>query len=147
MVIWCWSTVDDAGPASNQHLFYVLRLPGRYINNNMYLYIYMYIHSHINCIINPCAAGAVYIRFRVSFRKNKMTLKSIKQFVIDARLIKMLIFTQSCLFFINSHIFHHLKLEIALAIPALNDEKYNKLKQSNRTRVKQFWCIKENPLR
>ena len=29
------------------------------------------------------------------------------------------------IFFINSNIFHHLKLEIALAIPATNDEKYN----------------------
>ena len=28
-------------------------------------------------------------------------------------------------FFINSNIFRHLKLEIALAIPASNDEKYN----------------------
>ena len=27
-------------------------------------------------------------------------------------------------FFINSNIFRHLKLEIALAIPASNDEKY-----------------------
>ena len=29
------------------------------------------------------------------------------------------------LFFININIFRHLKLEIALAIPASNDEKYN----------------------
>ena len=28
--------------------------------------------------------------------------------------------------FIDSHIFRHLKLEIALAIPASNDEKYNR---------------------
>ena len=28
-------------------------------------------------------------------------------------------------FFINSNIFRHLKLEIALAIPASKDEKYN----------------------
>ena len=51
-----------------------------------------------------------------------MTLKSVKYFVIDAQLIKMLIFTR--LFFINSHIFRHLKPEIALAIPASNREKY-----------------------
>ena len=31
----------------------------------------------------------------------------------------------TCLFFINSHNFRHLKLEIASAIPASNDEKYN----------------------
>ena len=30
-----------------------------------------------------------------------------------------------CNFFINGNIFCHLKLEIALAIPASNDEKYN----------------------
>ena len=30
-----------------------------------------------------------------------------------------------CLFFININIFRHLMLEIALAIPASNDEKYN----------------------
>ena len=35
-------------------------------------------------------------------------------------------------FFINSNIFRHLKLEIALAIPASNDEKYN---WSNSARV------------
>ena len=40
-----------------------------------------------------------------------MTLKSI---VMDAQLIKMLILTY--IFFINSHIFRHLKLEIALAL-------------------------------
>ena len=28
-------------------------------------------------------------------------------------------------FFFNNNFFRHLKLEIALAIPALNDEKYN----------------------
>ena len=43
--------------------------------------------------VNPCTAGAAYIRFRVSFRGNTVTLKSIKYFVIDAQLIKMLIFT------------------------------------------------------
>ena len=30
-----------------------------------------------------------------------------------------------CIFSKNIYIFCHLKLEIALAIPALNDEKYN----------------------
>ena len=30
------------------------------------------------------------------------------------------------IFHINSNIFRHLKLEIALAIPASNDEKYNR---------------------
>ena len=30
-----------------------------------------------------------------------------------------------CIFSKNKNIFCHLKLEIALAIPALNDEKYN----------------------
>ena len=30
-----------------------------------------------------------------------------------------------CIFSKNIYIFRHLKLEIALAIPALNDEKYN----------------------
>ena len=65
-----------------------------------------------------------------------MTLKSIEKFVIDAQLIKMLIFTS--VYFsetlINSHIFRHIKLEIALAIPASNDKKIQ-LKQFSRTRV------------
>ena len=53
-----------------------------------------------------------------------MSLKFIKYFVIDAQLFKMIIFTH-VFFLINSHIFRHLKLEIALAVPASNDEKYN----------------------
>ena len=73
-------------------------------------------------IVNRCAAGAVYIQFWGSFKGNKLTLKYITEFVIDAQLLKMLIFTH-VYFFMNSHIFHHLKLEIALAIPASNDEK------------------------
>ena len=43
--------------------------------------------------LDPCAAGAVYIQFRVGFRRNKMALISIKWFVIGVQLIKMLIFT------------------------------------------------------
>ena len=38
-----------------------------------------------------------------------------------------------CLFFINSNIFRHLKLEIAIANPASNDE--NNSKQFNSTRA------------
>ena len=38
------------------------------------------------------------------------------------------------LFFTNNNIFRHLKLEIASAIPALNDEKSNK--QFSSTKVK-----------
>ena len=33
-------------------------------------------------------------------------------------------FAETCLFFMNNIIFHHLKLEFASAIPASNDEKY-----------------------
>ena len=48
------------------------------------------------------------IQFQASFRPNKKSLKS-----------KILQMT----FLINIHIFRHLKLEIALAIPALNEWK------------------------
>ena len=53
-----------------------------------------------------------------------MPLKSTKIFG-DRCSVNQYVNFQNCLFFINSNIFRHLKLEIALAIPASNDEKYN----------------------
>ena len=53
-----------------------------------------------------------------------MTLKSTK-IVCDRYSVDKNGNFHTCLFFINSHIFRHLKLEIALAIPASNDKKYN----------------------
>ena len=50
-----------------------------------------------------------------------MTLKSI---VCERCSVNQNVNFHTCLFFLNSHIFRHLKLIIALAIPASNDEKY-----------------------
>ena len=49
-----------------------------------------------------------------------MPLKLIKYSVVDAQLIKYFNLGDAY-FFMNRNIFRHLKLEIALAIPALNE--------------------------
>ena len=49
-----------------------------------------------------------------------MPLKLIKYSVVDAQLIKYFNLGD-VYFFMNRNIFRHLKLEIALAIPALNE--------------------------
>ena len=74
--------------------------------------------------VNPCPAGPGYIRFEESFNRKKTPLKLIKYSVVDAQLIKYFNLGD-VYFFMNRNIFRHLKLEIALAIPASNDEKYN----------------------
>ena len=56
-------------------------------------------------------ARPVYIRPQADFTANNISLKQVTQF-------------KRCLFSENIIIFHHLELEIALAIPASNDEKY-----------------------
>ena len=53
-----------------------------------------------------------------------MTLK-IHKIACDRCSVNQNIDFHKCSLSINSHIFRHLKLEIALAIPASNDEKYN----------------------
>ena len=53
-----------------------------------------------------------------------MPLK-IDKMVCDICSISPIIQFERCLFLKNIDIFRHLKLEIALAIPASNDEKYN----------------------
>ena len=75
-------------------------------------------------MINPCPATPGYIRFEADFKPNNMPLK------IDNRVcgrcpISRIIQFKKCLFSKNINIFRHLKLEIALAIPAANDEKYS----------------------
>ena len=70
--------------------------------------------------INPCAAGTVYLRFKANCRLNKLLPKFVTYLLVDAQLIKYfnsghVYFSQVTLFFI------HLKLEIALAIPASNE--------------------------
>ena len=72
--------------------------------------------------INPCVAGTVYKRFQASFRPNKISL------VCDKCSNNQRIKLCKCLFFIKSHIFRHLKLEIALTIPASMTKNCNKQK-------------------
>ena len=75
------------------------------------------------CCLNPCAARAVYIKFQAGFILNKIQLKLIMVCGRCCFVIHFFLKFESCLFFINNNIFRHLKLEIALAIPASNDEK------------------------
>ena len=49
----------------------------------------------------------------------KMTLKLIKCFMIDAQCNQSNY--RMCVFPVNINIFHHLKLEIVLAIPSTNE--------------------------
>ena len=53
-----------------------------------------------------------------------MSLKWTIQFVVDVQFSQITQFRR-CIFSKNIYIFRHLKLEIALAIPASNDKKYN----------------------
>ena len=69
-------------------------------------------------MFNPCPAGPGYIR--LSFNPNKMPLKLIKYSVVDAQLINYFNLRDVYFSYIEN-IFCHLKLEIALAIPALNE--------------------------
>ena len=75
---------------------------------------------HIVSSFNPCPAGPGYIRFQESFNPMKMPLKLIKYSVVDAQLIKYFKLGD-VYFFMNRNLFRHLKLEIAVAIPALNE--------------------------
>ena len=67
----------------------------------------------------------IIILFQASFRPKYNALKSTKWFVIGAQLIKELHFADNQFLKID-HFFRHLKLEIASAIPASNDEKNRK---------------------
>ena len=73
---------------------------------------------------NPCPATPRYTRFQADFKPNNMLLK-IENIVCGRRSISQIIQFKRCIFKKNINIFRHLKLEIALAIPASNDEKYN----------------------
>ena len=74
--------------------------------------------------INPCRTTAGYIRFQADFKPSNMSLK-MDNMVCGRCPISQIIQFKRCLFSKNINIFHHLKLEIALAIPASNDDKYN----------------------
>ena len=67
-------------------------------------------------LINPCLARPVYIRLR-SMQKS-LNVK----IIIGRCLAKPILQYWRCLLFSNINIFRHLKLEIASAIPASNDE-------------------------
>ena len=65
-------------------------------------------------------APYIYIRFQTCFRSMEISLKLIKR-ILCRCLVNPIIKYWRYLFFININIFHHLKLEIALAIPASNE--------------------------
>ena len=88
--------------------------------------------------LNPCAAETEYIRFQAYFKKNIDIIK-FEEIVSDSKVHQIIKYWR-CLFFININIFRHLKLEIALAIPASNDEKYRS-KQFSSARVNRQKCF------
>ena len=59
---------------------------------------------------------------------NNLAVKGLKIDKIDCNRCsaRQIIQFAICLFFINRYIFRHFKVEIALTIPALHDEKYKK---------------------
>ena len=75
-------------------------------------------------MINPCPATPGYIRFQADFKPNNMSLKMDNMVCVRCSISQIIQFKR-CLFSKIINIFCHLKLEIALAIPASNDEKYN----------------------
>ena len=74
--------------------------------------------------VNPCAAETVYKRLQAGFRSIEISAHLIKYLVADAKIIKYFNM-RNIPFFIRIYFFRHLELEIASAISALNDEKYN----------------------
>ena len=79
--------------------------------------------SMLNQSINPCPATPGYL-FQEDFKPTIMSLK-MDHIVCGRRSISQITQFRRCLFSKNINIFCHLKLEIALAIPASNDKKYN----------------------
>ena len=74
--------------------------------------------------LNPCPATPGYIQIQADFKPTNMPLK-MGNIVCGGRSIGQITQFRRCLFSKNINISCHLKLEIALAIPASNDEKYN----------------------
>ena len=70
---------------------------------------------------NPCPATSGYIRFQADFKPNNMSLK-MDNIVCGGCSISQITQFKRSQFLKNINIFCHLKLEIALAIPASNDE-------------------------
>ena len=60
------------------------------------------------------------IRFQACFKSIGISPNWIKSFLVDAQLIQYFNI-EDVYFSLNINIFHHLKLEIALAIPASNE--------------------------
>ena len=77
-------------------------------------------------MVNSYAVGTIW--FQASFRSNLMSLKYTIWLVIDAQLLKI----KELHFANDQHVFNNLKLKSALAIPALNDEKWSQTIQENR---------------
>ena len=74
--------------------------------------------------INPCPARPVYIRVQAYSKPNNMSLK-MDNIVCGRCSVRQKTQFKISTFSGNVNIFRQLKLEIALAIPASNDEKYN----------------------
>ena len=71
--------------------------------------------------VNPYAARTAYIRFQASFRPNK-NATGIRNRVCDRCSVNQRIeVLQNTISHNYRHIFRHLKMEFALAIPALNE--------------------------
>ena len=170
MLVWCWSTVFDADPASNQHW-----------SNGSCLLVIQKGDAHLpSCqVVSPTSRGSLVADFRASVNNERsrhaeksgrqrgtllvllffihvfywgtrktphfpltpvlllpdiygfmqiinqiMSLK-MDNIVCGRCSVRKITTFRGCILSKNINIFRHSKLEIALAIPASNDEKYN----------------------
>ena len=77
------------------------------------------------CLTQPLLLLGPYIYTGLSMFHITNNITEFDKIVFGGCLVYPIIQYWTCLFFKNSNIFRHLELEIALAIPAPNDEKYN----------------------
>ena len=80
--------------------------------------------------------GQYIIRFQ-TINKN---ITEFDKIVFGRCVVNPIIQYWTCLFFTNINIFHHLKLEIALAIPDQNDDKYKQTIQ-----LHSGWSVSSRP--
>ena len=66
---------------------HILLVTGKLCLTIPHIFEYYQIQAAIKTL-NPCGAKTVYVRFQSNFRLNKIPLKFVTYFVVDAQLIK-----------------------------------------------------------
>ena len=91
---------------------------------NAYFYIYLILIPCDRDLVNPCAARTAHTCTGYTFSRKfqiKYNSTAIDRAVFGRCSANQITQFFRCLFFINNDISYHLKLEIASAIPALNN--------------------------